>query len=68
MAKTTPRLTSDHLKPSGVKLGPQTGGLVPCSRSKEHGHHPAAERCGWCEPEADKRPWDDLFDYYWSQP
>lgn len=47
------RLHSDHLQPSGQNLGRQDGGLIPCSRSKHHPHHPALEDCTWCEPIAD---------------
>lgn len=47
------RLLSDHLQPSGQRLGRQDGGLIPCSKSTHHPHHPAMEECAWCEPEED---------------
>lgn len=46
----TTRLLSDHMQPSGQRLGKQDGGLVPCSKSKHHPHHPSMEDCKWCEP------------------
>lgn len=50
------RLLSDHLAPSGQKLGAQRARLVPCAKSKHHPHHPENEACGWCEPAPPKAP------------
>lgn len=48
--KDVTRLHSDHLQPSAVPLGPQSGGLVPCATSKHHPAHPSEEDCSWCPP------------------
>ncbi len=52
--KEVTRLHSDHLQPSKSHLGPQDGGLVPCSRKPNiHPHHPSNEACELC-PERPK--------------
>ncbi len=50
------KLLSDHLQSNPRRRhGAQGGMLVPCQRSKHHGHHPIGELCPLCEPAAPLR-------------